>query len=153
MWIWALEANSGGVLSHWRTLEGSPGWPPWVRLWKAEPPSELAGLHSQRLTLWEADRMLIITSWKMDWALLAICNCQPIVTPSSALEFDPTLREWPWKAFLWDQMWKRAPFRLREKPVIPMLCARDSIKDNGSLWRFYTCAQTHTISLCGCIIV
>lgn len=62
MWISEPEANSCGVLSRWRKLEGLPGRRPWVCLWQGELPSEAAGLQFQRLNLQEADSALMTAS-------------------------------------------------------------------------------------------
>lgn len=141
-WILALEANSCEVLSHWRMLEGPPGQPLWVCLWKAELPSEPAGLQSQRLNLWKHT-----SSWKMDGPPCRV-PLSTILPLPPALEPDPTPSEWPWKAFLWDQMWERAPFSRRRGVCHPNPPARASTKATSSLTSLkisHTCSHTHNL--------
>lgn len=91
MWISAPEANSCGVLSHWRKPEGLPGRPLWVCLWQGELPLEAVGLQFQRLNLQEADSECVNENiMENGWTPLLGTTTDLFLKPPPASELDPT---------------------------------------------------------------
>ena len=83
---------------------------------------------------------------------LAVCHCRPSYRRHLLWNLTRLLVEWPWNAFLWDQIWERASFSHHREVCHsnPMPGAPWKPRAASLVWRFYTCAHTHTICLCGC---